>query len=111
MQGMDKSKGAQVEGTSSPQLELLKDVGGAFRPSILSCEWSKILKHTLRNDAVAMLFLRQPHSFHDKLNIMCWFITPSCARLVLFDPTCCMQPYVMRLLAIYLHRRDKQQDR
>ena len=35
---MEKSKGAQVEGTSSPQLELLRDVGGAFWPSILSCE-------------------------------------------------------------------------
>ncbi len=38
LQSMDKSKGVQVEGTTSPQLELLRDVGGAFRPSILSCK-------------------------------------------------------------------------
>lgn len=29
---MDASAGKKVEGLSSPQLELLKDVSGAFRP-------------------------------------------------------------------------------
>lgn len=32
MQSFDASKGAKVEGTGKPQLELLKDINGAFRP-------------------------------------------------------------------------------
>ena len=31
VQGMDKDKGAQVEGASGLQLELLKDISGCFR--------------------------------------------------------------------------------
>lgn len=31
-QGVDASKGSKIDGVSKPQLELLKNISGAFRP-------------------------------------------------------------------------------
>lgn len=62
LQGMEASKGTKVEGISSPQLELLKDISGAFRPGMLCCPAGspRVCRHMMHGECKLFWMAHRP---------------------------------------------------